>query len=148
MTSTVHLTNGRSLVPDRLFAKLVARLVRDGHRQGRAELIVDQALAFLGACAVNVGEPLTPSPLVDEGWHAFVLHTREYAEFCRMIAGRFLHHRPSDEPMFGSHHLERSKRAIHRAGYLVRDELWLPSSAVCTQCHGGCHDDPPPPPAS
>ncbi|HVK24272.1 MAG TPA: hypothetical protein VM677_23200 [Actinokineospora sp.] len=138
MTSAVDLTNGRSLVSDRLFAKLVARLVREGkHRQGRAVLIVDQTLAFLGACAVNTGEPLSPSPLVDEGWHAFVLHTREYAEFCRMIAGRFLHHRPSDEPRFGTDHLDRSKRAIHRAGYLVRDELWLPASSACTQCHGG-----------
>ena len=35
---------------------------------------------------------------VDKAWHAFLLHTREYAEFCHQIAGRFIHHVPTDEP--------------------------------------------------
>jgi hypothetical protein len=35
-----------------------------------------------------------PSVVVDDLWHEFVLHTREYAEFCDAALGRFLHHTP------------------------------------------------------
>lgn len=35
-----------------------------------------------------------PSVIVDDLWHEFVLHTREYAEFCEAGLGRFLHHVP------------------------------------------------------
>jgi hypothetical protein len=35
-----------------------------------------------------------PSVIVDDMWHEFVLHTREYAEFCEAAFGRFLHHEP------------------------------------------------------
>ena len=35
-----------------------------------------------------------PSVIVDDLWHEFVLHTREYAEFCEAALGRFLHHVP------------------------------------------------------
>ena len=37
---------------------------------------------------------LPPSYEVDEVWHAHVLHTEEYAQFCTDIFGRFLHHHP------------------------------------------------------
>lgn len=33
---------------------------------------------------------------VDPFWHAHILHTKQYAEFCQEIAGRFLHHEPLD----------------------------------------------------
>jgi hypothetical protein len=35
-----------------------------------------------------------PSVVVDDMWHEFVLHTRDYAEFCDAAFGRFLHHTP------------------------------------------------------
>jgi hypothetical protein len=34
------------------------------------------------------------SPKVDEVWHAFILFTREYQEFCQAIFGEFIHHAP------------------------------------------------------
>jgi hypothetical protein len=36
------------------------------------------------------------SALVDEAWHIFVLHTREYADFGQRYFGRYLHHVPTD----------------------------------------------------
>jgi hypothetical protein len=33
--------------------------------------------------------------LLDEMWHAFVLHTRDYAVFCDKYMGRFMHHTPN-----------------------------------------------------
>jgi hypothetical protein len=35
-----------------------------------------------------------PSVVVDDLWHEFVLHTRDYATFCDTAFGRFLHHTP------------------------------------------------------
>jgi hypothetical protein len=58
---------------------------------------MDQALAFLGACARRHNQPLAPNELVDIGWHTFILYTRGYAQFCDQITGRFLHHTPADE---------------------------------------------------
>jgi hypothetical protein len=42
---------------------------------------------------------MTPELLqLDEMWHCFVLHTRDYADFCDTHFGFFLHHEPqSDE---------------------------------------------------
>jgi hypothetical protein len=35
-----------------------------------------------------------PSVIVDDMWHEFVLHTRDYAELCESAFVRFLHHTP------------------------------------------------------
>lgn len=38
--------------------------------------------------------PLPPSLDIDEVWHAHILHTEEYAEFCQNVFGFYLHHHP------------------------------------------------------
>ncbi|WP_027930098.1 glycine-rich domain-containing protein [Amycolatopsis thermoflava] len=141
---------GRSLVEPALFEQLVNRIVAEHDlERGVAERIMEQALAFLAACARNTGDPLAPSELVDIGWHTFVLHTRDYAAFCERIAGRFLHHVPtadhdpaaSGDTARGT--VARTVGAIEAAGFTLDSELW-PQAAGCTGCHNGCHDDPPP----
>jgi hypothetical protein len=37
-----------------------------------------------------------PSQVVDVAWHAFILSTRAYQEFCQKAFGRFLHHTPAE----------------------------------------------------
>ncbi len=37
---------------------------------------------------------LPPSLDIDEVWHAHILHTEEYYEFCHRVFGFFLHHHP------------------------------------------------------
>lgn len=39
-------------------------------------------------------KPVCPSAALDEGWHTFILFTRQYQEFCKNILGRFIHHTP------------------------------------------------------
>ena len=41
---------------------------------------------------------------IDELWHTFVIFTREYARFCDVLAGEFLHHVPAVQraPSFGN----------------------------------------------
>lgn len=144
VTATVRLT-GRSLVTDELFDRLTARVMKDeGHDMAMAARVADQSLAFLGTCAAHRGQPLSPSRLVDPGWHAFILHTREYRTFCRRVAGRFIDHVP-DGPGEPAADLGRTVATMRMAGYTVDDELWNASgNASCTGCVNGCHDDPPP----
>ncbi|WP_405113133.1 hypothetical protein OG559_05600 [Micromonospora sp. NBC_01405] len=156
MLLTVDRTRtGRTLVPDELFTVLTARIARD-HPELAADLpvrILDQALAFLGACAVTA-EPIGPSRLVDIGWHTFILHTHEYAAFCQRVAGRFIHHEPEPSPdedrpsvpePIGAP-ISRTVAAITASGFAVDPPLWLGAWPDCTskchQCHAGCHNSP------
>lgn len=48
--------------------------------------------------SLNVLEPNqlhVPSKSVDAAWHAFILHTAEYRQFCRVCLGGFVDHQPS-----------------------------------------------------
>ncbi|MFG1953067.1 glycine-rich domain-containing protein [Micromonospora sp. NPDC048830] len=150
MLTIDRVSTGRTLVSEELFAQLTARIARD-HPELAADLparIMDQALAFLAACATAT-EPLGPSELVDIGWHTFILHTREYAAFCQRIAGRFIHHQPdppSDEtgraePEPLGAPIARTVAAITAAGFFLDRPLWI-AAADCSQCHAGCHDSP------
>ncbi len=70
------------------YPKLEARdadLVERGFRQ------------FFMACARSRGRYVAmPSKAVDAYWHAFILDTRSYAEWCERTLGRFLHHVPAE----------------------------------------------------
>jgi hypothetical protein len=59
--------------------------------------LVAQALRqFFLAYLLGGRKPVAmPSKVVDALWHAFILHTRAYDDFCRQAFGRFLHHTPS-----------------------------------------------------
>jgi hypothetical protein len=148
ITTITHRT-GRSLVSPDLFHRLTDRIVNTERlERNLAERIMDQALAFLLACAANVGAPLAPSELVDIGWHTFLLDTGEYAGFCDRVAGRFIHHVPTDNERTTESPgdvLARTVTAMRSLGFRVDDALW-PRTALgsCTGCHNGCHDDPPP----
>lgn len=37
-----------------------------------------------------------PSQVADDAWHAMILHTRYYQDFCNKAFGRFLHHTPAE----------------------------------------------------
>ncbi|WP_125775949.1 glycine-rich domain-containing protein [Antribacter gilvus] len=152
MTISIELTlrEGRELVDRTLFLKLSARVAAEhGHAAELSERIVDQALAFLATSARAPGLPLSPSPLVDQGWHEFILHTVDYTAFCDKVAGRFLHHVPTDEddpsasgePAHEA--LMRTVDAISAAGFYVDTDLWPASEhSKCSQCHQGCTSSP------
>ncbi|WP_131746480.1 hypothetical protein [Frankia sp. Cppng1_Ct_nod] len=148
MTTVVAETRtARSTVAPDLFDQLVERITAD-RRVGKdhAEQVMDQALLFLHACAANPEAALVPSRAIDPGWHAFLLHTRAYAQFCRTYAGGFIHHQPED-PHGGpiglteqaATHL-RTLDAIERTGYVVVPELWTLDSAKCSKCSASGKD--------
>jgi hypothetical protein len=135
------------LVSPRMFGRLVARVMADhGEDLSAAERITEQALAFLAACAANPGAGLAPSPEVDKGWHAFILHTADYTEFCDRVAGRFIHHLP-DEPgeEDSGAGVAATVAAMRALGLTVDADLWGTAgecTSDCHQCHAGCHDSP------
>ena len=45
----------------------------------------------------SAGQPMCPSPDVDQAWHLHLTQTRAYQTMCGQILGRFLHHDPSRE---------------------------------------------------
>ena len=57
-----------------------------------ARSLFQQLEDFLDSSLINSS---TPTKKVDEAWHEFVLHTKNYAEFCSQRYGRFIHHVPS-----------------------------------------------------
>ncbi|MGH3914372.1 MAG: glycine-rich domain-containing protein [Pseudonocardiaceae bacterium] len=152
MTSLItNRLSGRALVSKDLFERMVARIVADEQIERQlAERIMDQALAFLLACAGSQDKPLSPSKLIDIGWHTFILYTREYAAFCDEIAGYFIHHVPDDEKTASvepaEQALARSVEAIQAAGLVVDTDLWsVADPAECRNCSNvGCGAGPPP----
>ena len=42
---------------------------------------------------------ILPSQEIDEVWHAHILHTREYREFCDLVFGRYIDHSPSEHKL-------------------------------------------------
>ena len=135
----------RDLISTGLFEKLTLCVMAndDDLHPDTAERIVEQALAFLVACAHYPDGHLSPSQTVDAGWHAFILHTRDYAEFCQRVAGRFIHHRPSDpgESAREQQAIGVTITAMRDIGLPVYPDLWVPR-AECSQCYQGCADDP------
>ncbi|GAA3955126.1 hypothetical protein GCM10023085_42050 [Actinomadura viridis] len=134
----------RELISPSLFERLVGRVVKDERLSPQyAARVMEQTLAFLATCARHPNAGLSPSKAVDLGWHAFVLCTAEYAEFCQRAAGRFIHHVPIDDD--GDHDeavVTRTVTAMRAAGLPVDEELWQPDAADCNQCYAGCHDSP------
>ncbi|WP_455360035.1 glycine-rich domain-containing protein [Streptomyces sp. SYSU K21746] len=117
---------GRTLIDAELFDRLVVFLEHEeGLPRPVAERVMDQALAFLAMTAHRNDVPLSPSKRVDPGWHAFVLHTREYAAWCQQYAGRFIHHNPfKGRRLRDGVAITRTVQAIEDAGFVVDHELW------------------------
>ncbi|MCX5050974.1 hypothetical protein [Streptomyces sp. NBC_00474] len=140
MTTVASETRtGRSLVSDELFGSLTHFVTQhDGETTERAERIADQAIAFVATAAVAT-MPMVPSDDVDQGLHAFILHTEAYATFCDEHAGRFLHHNPA--PGAGCRTLEdvqAAAQAMKTAGFQVFDELWTVNGENAAQCDSDC----------
>ncbi|OLT27416.1 hypothetical protein BJF83_02340 [Nocardiopsis sp. CNR-923] len=147
-------THGADLIDPHLFDRLVSDVQRD-HARDRATSarIVDQSLVYLVACS-HTPSPISPTPLVDLGWHAFILRTSEYREFCRDVLGGFIDHHPNDARPNDAEReatAERTLRAVLDTGLHVEHDLWTEDAGCssCTDtktggdgdgCHQGCHD--------
>lgn len=77
---------------------VIARYVRDEKITEEAAREHERELKrYLVLCAAYPEESLGMKGPADNLWHTFIMYTKEYARFCREIAGRFIHHSPSSE---------------------------------------------------
>lgn len=93
--------------------------------QGDAERIVTDALAFVATAATNPQAPIAPSRIVDEGWHALVLHTALYAGLCQRL-GHFVHHYPErpDATRQAEDVISYTISVMRQSGFQPDVELW------------------------
>ncbi|MFF3552524.1 hypothetical protein ACFYXL_03785 [Streptomyces tsukubensis] len=88
-----------------------------------ADAVMDQAIAFVYVVGSKQAYELAPSRLVDPGWHAFMLHTQEYADWCQKRFGFFIHHAPNSKVRTLSLMSSVTSR-IRAAGFEVDERLW------------------------
>ncbi|RKN11064.1 glycine-rich domain-containing protein [Streptomyces radicis] len=128
MSTATVTRDARALLLPEDFEAVTATVLDNnpGLRRGVAERIIEQALAFV-ATAADAKEAMAPSRVVDEGWHALILHTRLYEALCRRL-GRFVHHAPerpeSTRDSYGPDWLTRTADAIAAAGFQIDADLW------------------------
>ncbi|MGW6598520.1 hypothetical protein [Streptomyces sp. NPDC055036] len=111
-----------------------------------AEEITLEALKFEAACAFNPSARLKPSRVVDEGWHALILHTRIKARLAERL-GLFVHHVPEapDTSRHDPHALARTQGAIEAAGYIPVPAMWTGPSDTSIPVAASCEHSPAPP---
>jgi hypothetical protein len=69
-----------------------------------AEELFTEAKKYLVLCYANPDVDVDMySARVDEAWHAFLLYTDQYAEFCRQFFGRYIGHAPTNGPRPDAH---------------------------------------------
>jgi hypothetical protein len=82
---------------------VVRRYAKEQHAsREEAEEVFRETLKwlYLGDCGLGDGFACAMTPEIaklDEMWHAFLMFTRDYAEFCERYFGFFLHHVPNDD---------------------------------------------------
>ncbi|MFQ3248304.1 MAG: hypothetical protein ACI9O6_000106 [Glaciecola sp.] len=76
-----------------LVTKIMRNTPCDSHDLANQGLL--EVMRFMYLCTRSQGT-LTPSALLDEVWHEFILFTRTYLRFCENRLNQFVHHQPSN----------------------------------------------------
>lgn len=87
--ASVMLTAEDKRIGALLLRKLRHLRLTDEHFLAYAHFIAAHAHVVDTGLAKNA---LSPSPQVDAVWHAHLLYTRHYADFCARLAKRYVHH--------------------------------------------------------
>jgi len=73
---------------------VIARMKKElSLTEEEANLLFDDTKRFLYLTATHPGA-WSPPRRVDEGWHEFLMFTRDYVDFCQRYFNRFIHHEP------------------------------------------------------
>ncbi len=155
MSATLEVARSmahKHLIDDALWERLTARIREDLEFQSHfgelgepeqvawSERILNETLGFLVLNAPQV-HFYAMAPLVDIGWHTFLVYTREYAMFCDRIGGRFIHHSPCDVPGLdygpAGQAIVLTIAAMREHGMVVDEELWVGNLCCGEGCSSG-----------
>ncbi|WP_327686616.1 recombinase family protein [Streptomyces sp. NBC_00467] len=139
--SPIPAASARRLLSDAEFNAVLATILvnNPGMQIEMGGRILAQALAFVATAASKPGQAMTPSRVVDEGWHTLILHTGLYYRLCARF-GNFVHHIPEqpDPSRFDQTVIDRTTALIAAAGWHLDPDLWrgpagslIPVAANC-----------------
>ncbi|MGW7007606.1 glycine-rich domain-containing protein [Streptomyces sp. NPDC054933] len=139
--------SARDLLTTTEFDAVLSTVARNnpGMPTETAGQIVEEGLKFVATAAQFRTVRIAPSRVVDEGWHALILHTRLYAALCERLGG-FVHHYP--EPGDPSRHndevMARTVALIGEAGYMPDVGLWRSPDKELVAVAANCSHTPKP----
>lgn len=138
--------SARALLTTEQFAAVSATIERNnpGMASEAASRILVEALKYVATCAQFRAAPIAPSRVVDEGWHALILHTATYAELCMRLGG-FVHHypEPPDPHRQTQEIISRTTALIGEAGFTINRELWHVPTEELVSVAADCGHTPP-----
>lgn len=93
-----QLEEAKNIIYNADLDPIVNRLVNT-YKWSRAEAkeAIDQYRNYLFLRKKYSEQDLPPSQDIDEVWHAHILHSKEYTDFCKLVFGDYLHHNPGQE---------------------------------------------------
>lgn len=96
-------------------------------------------LAFLYLCGTS-DEVFTPSEIIDEMWHTFLLFTKDYDRFCQKFFGKKIHHNP--DTTISTESKEKNQKQYENMYKKAKEEfsdvIFDGSFAVCDSGGGDC----------
>ncbi|MDQ0942370.1 hypothetical protein [Streptomyces sp. V1I1] len=143
--SPIPAVSARSLLSDAEFNSVLGTILTNnpGMAIEMGGRIITEALAFVATAAARPGRAMTPSRVVDEGWHTLILHTGLYYNLCARF-GNFVHHVPEqpDPGRFDQALIDRTIALIEAAGYAVDRDLWRGPEDTLVSVAASCqHSD-------
>ncbi len=129
-------------------AGVIERLVKDGvFSEGEAVIVFRDTIRFLDLCGTT-DESLAPTESIDKCWHQFLLFTKDYADFCRVFYGKFIHHSPDWGAQKTDNALGRRMLQLFAERFGTSPGSALPASKTGTvgSRQADCSDEPAPAP--
>lgn len=104
----------------------------------RSPVLFQEVLRFLHLISLS-GEKLTPSRVVDDAWHEFILCTRAYADYCQAQFGRFIHHHPGGDEGVNRKQFIRTLE-LYRQYFGRPDPAFWGESVLASEACGSCEN--------
>jgi len=88
-------TNNKALALGYRNDGVIERIAKDENVSlEEATQLFKDTLMFLYMAATSSAVSV-PTVAIDVGWHAFLMFTKDYADYCEKYLGKFVHHRPT-----------------------------------------------------
>ena len=106
---------------------------------------VDEYRRFVEMTIFSQGR-CVPSRVVDEVWHAHILHSKDYVAFSNALGVGYLHHTPAkqQDQNIADQYADTLQFYFERFGKQPNPDVWHLNEAQCNgDCygHGGCNAD-------